>query len=84
MGMGRETEGGGRVLRGRSGTGGRGTEMLVVVRVRAEVVVASPTVVVSSVGGGWGGSGTGGPLAISVSGGGLVEGNAEVSGSSPL
>ena len=41
------------MLRGRSGTAGRGTEMLV----RAEVVVASPMVVVSSVGGGWGGSG---------------------------
>ena len=38
-------------------------------------------VAVGSVGGGWGGSGTGVPLAISVPGGGLVEGNAEVSAS---
>lgn len=57
--------------------------MLTGVRGCAEVVVVSPVVAVGSVGGGWGGSGTGGPLAISVPGGGLVEGNAEVSASSP-
>ena len=49
-----------------------------------EVVAWVEVSPVAVLGGGCGGSGTGGPLAISVPGGGLAEGNAVVSASAAL